>query len=231
MHANGPPAICVDAQSWQYYNGGVRAAPHHSNMPSHHITSHHCNDTSTMQFSLFHHSTHHLFSGVIGAGCGFNVDHCVQLVGWTHSNGVTAWIVRNSWGTGWGCTLFVTIIMPALSSHHHHHCCWWPCTQTVGIALCKWASMHVPLVNLFHHVLHEVFVISTLEPFIKAQNKCELKVKGVVILIVVWWWWCTAIMEMWRWGGWSWRFYCDGVMVFNDKDFGVNQLPTWDGFY
>jgi len=56
----GPAAICVDASSWQFYNGGV-------------ITS-----------------------------CGQQVDHCVQLTGYSVQSGVNAWNVRNSWGTDWG---------------------------------------------------------------------------------------------------------------------------------
>lgn len=45
-------------------------------------------------------------SGVIMASqCGNQVDHCVQIVGIDENiekSGVSAWIVRNSWGTGWG---------------------------------------------------------------------------------------------------------------------------------
>jgi len=57
----GPPSICVDAEEWQYYTGGV-------------ITS----------------------------NCGTQMDHCVQLTGWSTVNGIPAWNVRNSWGTDWG---------------------------------------------------------------------------------------------------------------------------------
>jgi len=60
-YANGPPAVCVAASTWQTYKGGV-----------------------------------------IGPSCGDSVDHCVQLTGWTVSSGVTAWVIRNSWGTDWG---------------------------------------------------------------------------------------------------------------------------------
>jgi len=41
--------------------------------------------------------------GILGAGCGTALDHCVQLVGWdTSSSGEEYWIVRNSWGADWG---------------------------------------------------------------------------------------------------------------------------------
>jgi len=57
---SGPLSVCVDAASWQYYNGGV-------------ITS-----------------------------CGNQIDHCVQITGYGAVSGVDVWVVRNSWGTGWG---------------------------------------------------------------------------------------------------------------------------------
>jgi len=34
--------------------------------------------------------------------CGHNTDHCVQLVGYDATGSTPYWIVRNSWGTGWG---------------------------------------------------------------------------------------------------------------------------------
>jgi len=41
-------------------------------------------------------------SGIITANCSSNVDHAVLAVGYTTINGTEAFIVKNSWGTGWG---------------------------------------------------------------------------------------------------------------------------------
>lgn len=60
LYAKGPLSICVDASSWQFYNGGVVQS------------------------------------------CGTQVDHCVQLTGYSTVSGINAWNVRNSWGTSWG---------------------------------------------------------------------------------------------------------------------------------
>jgi len=68
-YSNGPPSICVDASTWQYYGGGVIQ------------------------------------------NCPTQLDHCVQLTGWTNVNGVNAWIVRNSWGTGWGYAGYLYVAM------------------------------------------------------------------------------------------------------------------------
>jgi len=68
IYAYGPPSVCVDAESWQYYTGGI-----------------------------------------ITGNCGNTIDHCVQVTGWTTSNGITAWIVRNSWGTDWGYSGYLYI--------------------------------------------------------------------------------------------------------------------------
>lgn len=61
-YTNGPFLAAVDAESWQFYSGGVIQA----------------------------------------STCGNQIDHLVQVVGWTVMNGVTAWVVRNSWGDTWG---------------------------------------------------------------------------------------------------------------------------------
>ncbi len=45
------------------------------------------------------------YTGGILTQCDNNVDHCVQAVGYTSSY----WIVRNSWGTGWGEQGFIRI--------------------------------------------------------------------------------------------------------------------------
>jgi len=39
--------------------------------------------------------------GIFNGACGQS-DHAVTLVGWGSQNGVEYWIIRNSWGSGWG---------------------------------------------------------------------------------------------------------------------------------
>jgi hypothetical protein len=53
---NGPPSVCVAANAFQTYHGGILAS------------------------------------------CPGSIDHCVQAVGYT----ADYWIIRNSWGAGWG---------------------------------------------------------------------------------------------------------------------------------
>jgi len=70
-YSTGPPSVCVDASSWDSYNGGVYTS----------------------------------------SNCGTQLDHCVQIVGWSVQQGMNAWTVRNSWGTDWGYSgyLYVAI--------------------------------------------------------------------------------------------------------------------------
>jgi C1A family cysteine protease len=63
----GPVSVCVDATTWQQYQGGV-------------ITS-----------------------------CTNNIDHCVQLTGYSSYSSQGYWIVRNSWGADWGQSGFIWV--------------------------------------------------------------------------------------------------------------------------
>ena len=67
----GPVSICLNAQVWNDYTGGVLTA----------------------------------------AGCdgmaAYDVDHCVQLVGYNTTAETPYWIVRNSWSQSWGLEGFI----------------------------------------------------------------------------------------------------------------------------
>jgi C1A family cysteine protease len=65
--SNGPLSVCVDAETWSSYTGGVVKS------------------------------------------CGKQIDHCVQVTGWSTVNGVPAWHVRNSWGTDWGNSGYIYV--------------------------------------------------------------------------------------------------------------------------
>jgi C1A family cysteine protease len=51
-------------------------------------------------------------SGVMrSTQCGKGIDHCVQLVGYDATANPPYWIVRNSWGTGWGVQGYIYLEM------------------------------------------------------------------------------------------------------------------------
>jgi len=54
----------------------------------------------------------HYKSGVMRSNqCGHGIDHCVQLVGYDSGANPPYWIVRNSWGTGWGVSGYIYLEM------------------------------------------------------------------------------------------------------------------------
>jgi C1A family cysteine protease len=67
--AHGPLSICVDAETWQDYTGGI-----------------------------------------VKSGCGTDLDHCVQIVGFNvGGQGTPYWTVRNSWNTDWGINGYIYV--------------------------------------------------------------------------------------------------------------------------
>jgi hypothetical protein len=70
LNSSGPPSVCVSAETWQTYTGGV----------------------------------------MTNCGSG-SVDHCVQAVGYNNGASPPYWIVRNSWGTGWGIQGYIYLDM------------------------------------------------------------------------------------------------------------------------
>jgi cathepsin L len=52
----------------------------------------------------------HYSSGVItGTACGSSINHAVLAVGYGTENGIDYYLVKNSWGTGWGAGGYLKI--------------------------------------------------------------------------------------------------------------------------
>ncbi|BBH03027.1 Cysteine proteinases superfamily protein [Prunus dulcis] len=64
------------------------------------------NDSVRIRWSTFQFYS----SGVFTGTCGINLDHGVTAVGYgTSSDGTKYSLVKNSWGTGWGESGYVTM--------------------------------------------------------------------------------------------------------------------------
>lgn len=55
------------------------------------------------------------YTGGVISNCGKQIDHCVQVTGFSTQSGTEAWNVRNSWGADWGGEFFNRL--KALFSH------------------------------------------------------------------------------------------------------------------
>jgi len=49
--------------------------------------------------------------GVVTGSCGTNLDHAVNIVGYNTTANPQYWIVRNSWGTWWGESGYIRILI------------------------------------------------------------------------------------------------------------------------
>jgi hypothetical protein len=85
VYSTAPLSVCVDAASWQLYNGTTTRSQGKKK-----------NKKMKLPLTL-------LPAGGVLRTCGQSIDHCVQITGFSTVNGLPVWNVRNSWGADWVC--------------------------------------------------------------------------------------------------------------------------------
>jgi len=93
LYSNSPLSIACDAETWQFYTGGV----------------------------------------VTADSCGQDLDHAIQLTGWTVKDGQNAWTVRNSWGADWGESGYIYLQLGQNTCGIATHVTV-PCVKTTSVA-------------------------------------------------------------------------------------------------
>ena len=72
-------------------------------------------DAGSFRFQLYH-------GGIMKSRCGTSLDHGVLAVGYGTEKGVDYWIVKNSWGSGWGEKGYFRMIREMDKENDPGHC-------------------------------------------------------------------------------------------------------------